>query len=85
MNILQFFNFCTCSRDMIDMFSDKRTLMLAFWQTFKGGLSNFVHDHNLAQGLAIHTRFDDFDFISRSQVCQNHKQQIIVKFLLPVV
>ena len=32
-----------------------------------------LHDYNLALGLAVHTRFDDLDLISRSQVCENHK------------
>ena len=40
-----------------------------------------MHDYNFAQGLAIHTRFDDLDLISRSQVCQNHKLQIVFRFL----
>ena len=39
----------------------------------------------LLGGLAIHTRFDDLDFISRSQVCQNHKLQTVFKFLSTVV
>ena len=36
-----------------------------------------MRDYNLAQGLAIHTRFDDLDLISRSQVCRNHRLQIV--------
>ena len=42
-------------------------------------------DYNLAQGLAIHISFDDIDFISRSQVCQNHRLQILFRFLSTVV
>ena len=44
-----------------------------------------VRDYYLARGLAIHTRFDDLDLISRSQVCQNHKLQIGFRFLSTVV
>ena len=62
-----------------------KTLTLAFGQTlFKGGLSSFVWLW-LAQGLAVHTRFDDHDVISRSQVCQNQKLQTVVRFLPTVV
>ena len=43
-----------------------------------------LHDYNLAWGLAVHTRFDDLDLISRSQVCQNHKLQIVFRFLSTV-
>ena len=38
-----------------------------------------MHDYNLAWGLAIHTRFDDLDLISRSQVSQNYK---LIKFTI---
>ena len=37
-----------------------------------------LHDYNLHQGLAIHSRFDDLDVISKSQVYQNHKLQIVL-------
>ena len=44
------------------MFSDlTKTLAQAFWQTlFKEGFQ-ILHDYDLAQGLAIHTKFDDID------------------------
>ena len=44
-----------------------------------------LRNHNVAQGLAVHTRFDDL--ISRPQVCQNHKLQlqIVFRFLSTVV
>ena len=42
-------------------------------------------DYNLAQGLTVHTKFDDRDLISRSQVCQNHKLQIDFRFSPSVV
>ena len=44
-----------------------------------------LRDYNLAWGLAIHTRFDDLDLISRLQVDQNHKLQIVFRFLSTVV
>ena len=44
-----------------------------------------LHGYNLAWGLAIHTRFDDLDLISRSRVCQNYKQYIVFRFLSTVV
>ena len=44
-----------------------------------------LHDYNLAGGLAIHTRFDGLDLISRSQVCQNYTQQTVFRFLSSVV
>ena len=62
-----------------------KSLTLAFWQTlFKGGLSH-LHDYNLARGLAVRTRFDDLDLIVKSQVYQNHKLQILSRFLSTVV
>ena len=36
---------------------------------------------DLACGLPIHTKFDDLDLISWSQVCRNHKLQIVSRFL----
>ena len=63
---------------MFSDFTQQETLTLAFrWTLFKGGLLKFA-DYDLAQGLVVHTRFDDLDFISRSQVCQNHKLQIVI-------
>ena len=56
------------------MFYDMtKTLTLAFWQTLftLREVFQILCAYNLAQGLAIHTRFDDLDHISRSQVCQN--------------
>ena len=60
------------------MFSDlTKALMSAFWRTlFKGGFET-LRGHNIALGRAIHARFDDLDLTPRSQVCQNHKLQII--------
>ena len=41
-----------------------------------------VHNYDLAWGLAIHTRFYYLDLISRSQVCQIHKLQIVFRILV---
>ena len=69
------------------MFSDTtKAFMLAVWWTlFKREVFQILHGYNLAWGLAIHFRFVDFDFISKSQVCKNHKLQIVFRFLLTVV
>ena len=58
------------------MFSElkKKKSMLAFLRT--------LFDYNLARGLAVHARFDDLDLISRSQVCQIHKLQIVFRILV---
>ena len=57
--------------------------MLAFWWTlFKGSLQTLI-DYNFAQGLAIYTRFDYFNLIWRSQVCQNHTWQIVLDSCSP--
>ena len=68
------------------MFSDlTKTLMLTFKGTlFKGGLSNLVFFY-LARGRVVHTRFDDLDLISRSQVCRNHQLQNVCRFLSTVI
>ena len=69
---------------MFSDFTQQETLTLAFWRTlFKGGLLKFA-DYDLAQGLVVHTRFDDLDFISRSLECQNDKLQIVCRFLSTV-
>ena len=44
-----------------------------------------MHDYNLTQDLAIHTRFDYLDLISRSHICQNYNQQTVFCFLSTVV
>ena len=42
--------------------------------------SNFkvvaMHDDHISWGLHCHSRFDDLDLVSRSQVCQKCKLQI---------
>ena len=78
-----FFIFCTCSREIIVMFSDlTKTLILA--HCLKEAFQT-LHDYYLARGLPIYTRFDDLDLIPKLQVCQNHKLQIVVKLLSTVV
>ena len=68
------------------MFSDlTKTLMLAFLADTDKGRSFKVFDSNLVHGPAIHIRFDDLHLISRSQVCLNHKLQIVFRFLYTVV
>ena len=44
-----------------------------------------LHDYNLAFGLAVHTRFDDVDLVSRSQVCQIINCKLFFRFLSTVV
>ena len=44
-----------------------------------------MHAYYLAGDIAIHTRLDDLSLISRSQVCQNNKLQIVFKFFSTVV
>ena len=39
----------------------------------------------LFRGPAIHTSIDDLDLISKSQICQNHKLQIVFRFFSTVV
>ena len=52
-----------------------KALMLAFSRTpLKQNLSNLAC-HNLAWGLCCRSRFDDLDFVSKSQVCQKYKVQ----------
>ena len=66
------------------MFSDlAETLLLAFLQTlFERDFFQTLHRYNLAQGLPSDTMFDDLDLVSRLQVCQNHKLQIVVSILV---
>ena len=56
-----------------------KTLMLAISRTLKEVFQT-LHDYCLARGLPIHTRFDDLDLASRSQVCLNHKLPIVFEF-----
>ena len=40
-----------------------------------------MREYKLARGLAIQTKFDDLDIISRSQVCQDQELQMVFRFL----
>ena len=47
---------------------------------------NSLHHYNLTWGLHFYCGFDDLDFVSRSQVCQKYKLQIVLfRFLSTVV
>ena len=50
-----------------------------------GEVFQILCDYNRAQGLAIHTRFDDLDVISRSQVWQNRKLQVVFKWCMVAI
>ena len=68
------------------MFSDStKALMLVFGGHGLREAFQFLHDSNLDRGPAIYTRFDELDLISRSQLCQNHKLQIVFRFLCTAV
>ena len=82
-HLLSLFSTFEHIREIADVFSDlTRDLNVGFSadtvyrRSFKLCMIN-----NLAWGLAVHTRCDDIELISRSQVHQNHKQQIVVRFL----
>ena len=59
---------------------------VSWFAKFRGHCSSDIfrtlHDYVLVWGLPIHTEFDDFDLVSRSQVCQNHKLQIVFLILV---
>ena len=59
---------------VVDLFMD--TVSGKFFQ---------LHYYNLALDLQIRTRFYDLDLVSRSQVCQIHKLQIVFRFLYMVM
>ena len=67
-----------------------KTSPLPFSRTLsKRDLSKFA-DHNSAQILHFHCRLYDLFFVSRSQVCQKYKLQIVLfrswfRFLYTVV
>ena len=48
-----------------------------FTDTVQGFFCTTLQYDNLAWDLTIHARFDDLDLVSVSQVCQNHKLQIV--------
>ena len=52
----------------------KKYIVRVIFQTWR--------DYDLAQGLAIHARFDYLDLVSRSQVCHNHELHIVFWILV---
>ena len=86
MNITLSSTFWAYSREKADVFSDPTKLQ----RWLLGGhrlmeAFQISRDFNLAQGLAIHTRFDDLDLISNLQICQNHKLPTDIRFLSSVI
>ena len=78
MNIPLFFYFCTCSREIIDIFSHfKDILTVVFLGHHWSKIFQILLYYNLACGLHFDSRFDDLDFVSRSQVCQKYKLQTV--------
>ena len=83
MSVSLIVHFCTYSREISNMFPDlTKTLTLDF---LMDTIFQTLHDYNFARGLAVHTRFDDLECISRSQVCEILKLQIVFRFLSAVV
>ena len=60
--------FCTFLKDIIDIF--------LIWKKKSHKIFKTLHDY-LAWGLHCPCRFDDLDFVSRLQVCQKYKLQIM--------
>ena len=67
------FDLRSYSGNMIDMSDLTITLLLFFHGHCSSEVFDTLNYYNLALGLPIHTRFDDFDLASRSQICQTHK------------
>ena len=60
------------------MFTDLTKKTLAFSRTlFKQVFQPLLY-YSLALGLLVHTRFDDLDHVSRLQVCQSHRLQMLL-------
>ena len=73
MNRPQFFYFSTCLSEIIDIFPclKKAHFNIGFFSdTIK------ARSFKLCMTIALLCRFDDLDFVSRSQVCQRSKLQI---------
>ena len=73
---------CTCSREVIDIFLLKKLLCCPFLRHCGRKIFQTLHDYSLAWYLHFHGRFDDLDFVSRSQVYQKYKLQILLCRLL---
>ena len=73
-----FFFFCTYSREIIDVFLIWQKLFhWLFHRHCSNEIFQTLHNYNLAWGLPVLTRFDDLNIVSRSQVYQTHKLQIV--------
>ena len=72
------FYFHSCSREIIDFFShsEEEKNVGLFLRHHESKVFQTLHAYNLDLGLHCHSRFDDLDFVSGSQVCQNCKLQI---------
>ena len=70
----------TYLRKIVDIFPDfsKTSCHWLFYGHCSSKVFETLHYYNLVWHLPIHARFDDFDLVSRSQVCQNHKLQIVL-------
>ena len=55
-----------------------------FIVAFRSKIFQTLYDHNLAQDLCFSCRVDDLDFVSRSQMCQNYKVQIVLFIFWPI-
>ena len=64
------------SNGYVSSFEKKKNVTF-FWNTVKAR-SFKLHDYNLASGLHFCCKFDELDFVSRSQVCQKYKLQLHV-------
>ena len=61
------------------MFPHLENIYVGFFSdTMRTRAFKTLHDYNLAWDLHFHCRFDDLDFVSRSQVCQKYKVQIVL-------
>ena len=56
----------------------QKKLTLPFSRRLLNEMFQTLHDYNLAQGLHFHCRFDDLDFVTRSQLCQKYILQIVL-------
>ena len=65
--------------------SFEKSLRLTFFWHSLSKVFQTLRDYNLAWGLQCHSRLDDFDFVSKSQVCQKYKLQIACFGLLSLV
>ena len=67
------FDDCTYSKEIIDMYPHLKTTLAQsfYWTPLEQDFSNLC-DYNLAWSLHCHSRFDDLEVVSRSQVYQKY-------------